>query len=117
MISLVETHTNCTCDACYCDADWGGDLIDNKKSHTGYLIYIGGTLLVWSSKKLTALTRSNTEAEYKVVATAVEEAKGVPSMLTELGVKIKLPMKVLTDNLSQQDETRSYGLLFYLRKI
>jgi len=82
---------------CYCDADWGGDLMD-RKSHTGYLIYIGDSLVAWSSKKQAALARSSTEAEYRAVATTVEEAEGIRSLLSELDIKVPLPINILTDN-------------------
>ncbi|KAL5539106.1 hypothetical protein UlMin_042327 [Ulmus minor] len=34
----------------YCDADWGNDL-DNMRSTTGYCIYLGYSIVSWSSKK------------------------------------------------------------------
>lgn len=34
----------------YCDADWEGDTVD-RKSRTGFLVYVGGTLVSWVSKK------------------------------------------------------------------
>lgn len=50
----------------YCDADWKGDTID-RKSRTGYLIYVRGTLISWSSRKQNTLARSSTEAEYRAI--------------------------------------------------
>lgn len=34
----------------YCDTDWGGDTQD-RQSRTGFLVYVGGSLVSWSSKK------------------------------------------------------------------
>lgn len=44
------------------------------------------------------MARSSTEAEYRAIATTVEELEGVKSLLTELGIEVKLPLKILTDN-------------------
>lgn len=75
----------------YCDADWGGDSID-RKSRTSYLVYLGGTLVTWVSRKQSTLARSSTEAEYR----AVESVKAI---LHELGVEVLRPMVILLDNL------------------
>lgn len=34
----------------YCDVDWGGDTVD-RQSRTWFLVYVGGSLVRWSSKK------------------------------------------------------------------
>lgn len=53
----------------YCDADWGSDTGDHK-SRTGFLIYVGGTLVSWLSRKQPTVARSTIEAKYRAVATA-----------------------------------------------
>jgi len=83
----------------YSDADWAGDISD-RKSQTGFLIFIGGTLVVWASNKQTTISRSTTQAEYRAVGTTVEHMEAVKALLTELGVEVPLPMKVYCDNLS-----------------
>lgn len=66
-------------------------------SQSGFLIYLGNTLVAWSSKKQATVARSSTEAEYKAIAITVEELEAV--MLTELGVEVKSPPNILYDNL------------------
>ena len=34
----------------YCDSDWG-TCVETKRSVTGYMITLGGTLVSWKSKK------------------------------------------------------------------
>jgi len=60
----------------YCDSDWGGDKGD-RKSQTGVLIYLGDTLVNWISRKQSTVARSSTEAEYRAIATAVEEMEAI----------------------------------------
>jgi len=70
----------------YCDADWAAD-IDDRKSVTGYCIYIRNNLVSWCSKKQTTISRSSTEAEYKSVGSATVELICIQSILSELKVK------------------------------
>lgn len=81
----------------YYDVDWGGDTV-NRKSQTGMLIYLGETLVSWSSRKQVTVARSSTEAEYRTIANTVEELQATRSLLTELGVTINTPMRLLSDN-------------------
>ncbi|KAL5564579.1 hypothetical protein UlMin_027743 [Ulmus minor] len=59
----------------YCDANWGNDL-DNRRSNTCYCIYLGNSLVSWSSKKQTVVSRSSTKAEYRSLANATSEICG-----------------------------------------
>jgi len=81
----------------YSDSDWGGDKSD-RKSQTGVLVYLGNTLVSWISRKQVTVARSSTEAEYRALATAVEEMEAIKSLLGELGVTINDPMKLFCDN-------------------
>jgi hypothetical protein len=49
---------------CFSDADLAGSL-DDIKSTSAYLIFLGHTPISWSSKKQHAIARSSTEAEYR----------------------------------------------------
>nr|XP_020159104.1 uncharacterized mitochondrial protein AtMg00810-like [Aegilops tauschii subsp. strangulata] len=56
----------------YSDADWAG-CPDTRRSTSGYYVYLGDTLVSWSSKRQTTVSRSSAEAEYRVVAHAIAE--------------------------------------------
>ncbi|KAK2965860.1 hypothetical protein RJ640_027147 [Escallonia rubra] len=47
----------------YCDSDWTRDL-DERKSTTGFVFYMGDMTFTWSSKKQPIVTPSTCEAEY-----------------------------------------------------
>ena len=55
----------------YSDADWGGDL-DDQKSTSSYIFQIGGTAISWRSKKQTCVALSTAEAEYVALSSAAQ---------------------------------------------
>jgi hypothetical protein len=79
------------------DSDWVGCL-DDCKSTTGYLMFLGPNLISWSSKKQTTVARSSTEAEYRGLATVTVEIVWLQSLFIELGFQIPVPT-IWCDNL------------------
>lgn len=60
----------------YCDSEWGGDTVD-RKSWTGFLVFIVGTLVSWMSRKYNTLARSSTKAVYRAVVVTTQEVEAV----------------------------------------
>ena len=83
----------------YSDADWAG-CPDSRRSTSGYLIYLGTTLVSWCSKKQPTVARSSAESEYRSLAHASAETTWLGFLLYELGVKIQFPIVLYCDNLS-----------------
>ncbi|KAF7124908.1 hypothetical protein RHSIM_Rhsim12G0120600 [Rhododendron simsii] len=54
----------------YLDSDWGRDL-DERKSTTGFVFFIGDTAFTWTSTKQAIMTLSSCEAEYVAANSAV----------------------------------------------
>jgi hypothetical protein len=54
----------------YSDSDWGGD-VDDRKSTTGFVFYLGSSAFTLSSKKQPIVTLSTCEAEYVVATSSV----------------------------------------------
>ncbi|KAK1599905.1 hypothetical protein QYE76_017623 [Lolium multiflorum] len=67
----------------YSDADWAG-CPDSRRSTSGYCVYFGDSLISWSSKRQTTVSRSSAEAEYRAVAHAVAECCWLRQLLQEL---------------------------------
>ncbi|GAA0184570.1 transmembrane signal receptor [Lithospermum erythrorhizon] len=83
----------------YSDANWAG-CPSTRRSTTSFYLFLGSTMVSWSSKMQATVSRSSAEAEYRVVAHSVAELDWLMSLLSELGVSFPSPPMVLCDNIS-----------------
>jgi hypothetical protein len=83
----------------YADADWAGDPID-RRSTSGYVVFLGSTPITWVSKKQCTVSRSSTEAEYRSLASATAEVFWIRMVLKDLGIFLPNPPILWCDNLS-----------------
>lgn len=51
----------------FSDVDWAGDNVD-RRSTTGFCLFLGSNLISWCAKKQHTVARSSTEAEYRALA-------------------------------------------------
>ncbi|KAG7553295.1 hypothetical protein ISN45_Aa06g038290 [Arabidopsis thaliana x Arabidopsis arenosa] len=83
----------------YSDSDWGGD-VDDRKSTSGFVFYIGDTAFTWMSKKQPIVTLSTCEAEYVAATSCVCHAIWLRNLLKELSLPQDEPTKIFMDNKS-----------------
>ena len=83
----------------YSDATWASDHAD-RRSVTGYCIFLGGSPIAWKSKRQTAVSRSSAEAELRALATTIAEIIWLRWLLADFGVDSAHPTILSCDNAS-----------------
>jgi hypothetical protein len=69
--------------AAYSDVDWAG-CCDTRRSTSSLCVYLGDSLVSWSSKHQPSVSRSSAKAEYCVIANKVAECCWSRQLLGEL---------------------------------
>jgi Reverse transcriptase (RNA-dependent DNA polymerase)/gag-polypeptide of LTR copia-type len=82
----------------YSDSDWAGDK-DDRKSISGYMIFLNGVLVCWRSKSQQSVALSSSEAELYACSEAAKEIPFIVQILIFLGIPVKLPVQVKVDNI------------------
>jgi hypothetical protein len=82
----------------FLDVDWAG-CPDDRRSTSGFVVYLGSKLVSWSSRKQNTVSRSSMETEYKALSNATTEIIWVQFVLQELGIKLTRPVVLWCDNL------------------
>ena len=67
----------------YCDSDWGGDN-DTRKSTSGWIGFINGGPVTWTSRKQTVTATSTTEAEFVALCSATKTVMCTRKLLQEI---------------------------------
>ncbi|RVW77722.1 Retrovirus-related Pol polyprotein from transposon RE1 [Vitis vinifera] len=83
----------------YTDANYVGSLVD-QRSTTRYCTFLGGTLVIWRSKKQNVVARSSAESEFRIIAQGLCELLWLKIILDDLRIKWNGPMKLYCDNKS-----------------
>jgi hypothetical protein len=85
--------------AAYSDVDWAG-CPETQRSTSGFCIYLGDSLVSWSSKRQATVSHSSAEAEYWSVANTVAERCWLPQLVGELFCVIDKATIVFCGNVS-----------------
>ncbi|KAJ9562028.1 hypothetical protein OSB04_007188 [Centaurea solstitialis] len=76
----------------YTDSDYGGCQVD-RKSTSGSCQFLGGKLVIWSSKKQNCISTSTTKVEYVVAASCCSQALWMQTQLRDYGYSLdKIPI-------------------------
>lgn len=81
----------------FSDASWGSDEFD-RKSITGYAIFLNKCLISWKSQKQPLVALSSAEAELIALAATVQEVLFLRSLLAEIGFAQTEPTMIHVDN-------------------
>ncbi|XP_047335705.1 uncharacterized mitochondrial protein AtMg00810-like [Impatiens glandulifera] len=82
----------------YSDADWAG-CPNDRRSTTGFCIFLGDNLVSWNSKKQQVVARSSTESEYRALAYTTADLCWIQSLLSELRVSLSSSPVLWCDNI------------------
>ncbi|RVW43508.1 Retrovirus-related Pol polyprotein from transposon RE1 [Vitis vinifera] len=95
---LLQPSAHFTVQA-YTDADWGAQP-DDRRSSSGYLVYLGNNLVSWTASKQKVVSRSSAESEYRGLAIATVEIIWTQALLSELCISITSIPTLYYDNIS-----------------
>ncbi|CAH9103703.1 unnamed protein product [Cuscuta epithymum] len=82
----------------WCDSDLASCPL-SRRSLTGWLVFLGNSLISWKTKKQQTVSRSSAEAEYHYMAALTTELKWLKSLLS-LGVDHPQAMPLFCDSKS-----------------
>lgn len=74
----------------YCDSDYAGDG-ETRKSTSGFIFLVGGSVVTWRSELQSVVAQSSTEAEYVAAAEAVKELIWLKALFAEMTGRIVTP--------------------------
>ncbi|CAI0432185.1 unnamed protein product [Linum tenue] len=85
----------------YTDSDYAGDL-DDRKSTSGYVFFLAGGAISWSSKKQPVVTLSTTEAEFVAASYCASQCVWLRRVLEQMNWKscVRGATRIMCDNSS-----------------
>ncbi|XP_017634631.1 uncharacterized mitochondrial protein AtMg00810-like [Gossypium arboreum] len=81
----------------FSDANWGTD-VDDRRSTTGFCVFLGGNSVAWGTKKQHVVSRSTAEAEYHSLAHTATEVVWLVSLLSKLHIAPSKKATIWCDN-------------------
>ena len=82
----------------YTESDFAGDA-DNRKSISGFVIYLNGCPLAWRSKQQNSVMLSSTEAEYVAVSEVAMEIICISKLMEFMDLKCKYSIVAHVNNM------------------
>jgi hypothetical protein len=82
---------------CFCDADHTGCLV-TRRSHSGKLIYINGSLVSWYSNRQNTIESSTFGSQFVAMRISVKQVEALRYKLRMMGIPVDGPANVYCDN-------------------
>ena len=82
----------------FSDSDFSGDK-DNRRSISGFVIYLFGCPIAWRSRGQKGVMLSSTEAEYVALSEVTTEIIFILQVLKFLEFDIEKPIRIYVDNI------------------
>ncbi|KAK6139031.1 hypothetical protein DH2020_027229 [Rehmannia glutinosa] len=93
----------------FCDSDFAGD-IDDRKSTSGFVFFMGDCAISWCSKKQPIVTLSTCESEYVAATSCTCHAIWLRKLLKELHLSQEKEIPIMCDNTSVIAITQNHVL-------
>ena len=77
-----------------------GPVTTDRRSTTGFCIFLGDSLISWKSKKQKTVTLSTVKAEYGVMSSIAKEVIWLHQLLIDFGVSVTTLTPIYGDNQS-----------------
>jgi hypothetical protein len=90
----------------YSDSDRANDRVD-RKSISGWIVKLCGSIINWSSKKQRVVALSTCEAELYALCSVAQEVLWLRGMLSELNLIFESPTTIWCDNQSTVDISKN----------
>ena len=84
-LGLKIRKSNSTLVSAFSNADWA-ECPDDRRFTGCFAVYLGCNLVSWCARKQATVSRSSTEAEYKLAANATVEVMWIQKLLDKLGI-------------------------------
>ncbi|XP_026416472.1 uncharacterized protein LOC113311896 [Papaver somniferum] len=91
-ITLIKGDIECL--TAYTDSDWGS-CPETARFTCGYAIFMGNSLISWSSKKQPTVSRSTAKAENEALSVATAKLEWLASLFSELHIQLKKPINLV----------------------
>lgn len=83
----------------FCDSDWAGNP-DDRRSTSGFRVYLGNCLVSWSAKNQAVVSWSSTEAKYRSMALTTADLFWLRMLFKDLCLPLTSPPGLWCDNIS-----------------
>uniref|UniRef100_A0A5S6QN45 Reverse transcriptase Ty1/copia-type domain-containing protein n=1 Tax=Trichuris muris TaxID=70415 RepID=A0A5S6QN45_TRIMR len=93
----------------FADADWASSNED-RKSVTGYVIFLCGAPIAWRSNKQTCIALSTMEAEYVALCDCARQLTWIKEFIEQLGIRqvASMPIPIMCDSQAATAHASNY---------